>query len=66
MLPTASMQLRDIAGALRAKAEEGEFDCCKQFVQDDLASLPASLERIAGQMEAALGMLMPADRKSVV
>jgi hypothetical protein len=53
MVPTVAMQLRDIAGSLRAMDEEGEFSCCKDFVRDDITHLPAALERLADQADAA-------------
>ncbi len=56
MTPTVAMQLRDIAGTLRALVEEGEFDDCDTTVAADMESLPLTLERIAAQAEAAARM----------
>ena len=56
MAPTVAMQLRDIAGTLRAQIEEGEFEVCDHFVAVDMAALPAALERIAAQSEQAANL----------
>ncbi len=53
MIPTVSAQLRNIAGALMALVEEGEFNCCDPDVQTDMEALPAALRRIANQAEDA-------------
>lgn len=56
MTPTIAEQLRDIAGTLRAQIEEGEFEACDVFTQTDMETLPATLERIANQADAAARM----------
>lgn len=51
MRPTVAIQLRDIAGTLRAVVEEGGFAASPPDIQADMSSLPAALERIAAQAE---------------
>lgn len=48
---TPSDQLRDIAGALRAHHEEGDFADCQEHIRMDLQSLPLALENIADELD---------------
>lgn len=47
MNPTVADQLRNIAGTIRARCEEGEFENCPEWVLLDMIALPPELERIA-------------------
>ena len=51
MNPSPSYRLRDIAGALRAHHEEGDFADCHEHIRMDLQSLPLALENIADELD---------------